>query len=502
MQTRPESLWSSSSSPVASPSIQEESAPAGTLFTEALKVRAQKRRRWMLAAVVYAGNFCAAMSFSLQAPFFPKQAEEKGATPTEYGLIFSSFYFTTFLVAPLYGKLVGLISPNYLMVGGLFFNCISVTSFGFVNLVPGRYAFVATAFIIRITEGLGSAAFVTASSTIVMTEFPDNLGTVMASIKTASSVGVIFGPSIGGVLFDAGGYFLPFVVCGGLTFLCTIASIFVIPKNAERATQSSGNAKHFWSGPMVYLFGAAIFGAFACMGFNQATLEPHLRQFGLSTTLVGVIFMTQGIMNCVAVPVWGLLCDRKVNTTLLSAIGCVFVSIYLTFIGPAPFLPIPTKLWLIIPSLACFGIGLGGASICAFIATLQYTLGRGFERDVVTNGLVSSMFTIWRSMGAFTGPALGGALLQHVGYKWGTVVILSFQVILATLLMAVYIQKKCSPGEIPLERFENVVEDDSTTNDSNPPQQQLSFSNPCNSREVGIPNMGRAHLTELQTVST
>ncbi|XP_064487793.1 MFS-type transporter SLC18B1-like [Ornithodoros turicata] len=490
MKTRAQSLWSSSSSSIASPSIQEnaltQSAPGGTVFTESLKVHAQKRRRWMLAAAVYAGNFCAAMSFSLQAPFFPKQAEQKGATPTEYGLIFSSFYFTIFLIAPLYGKLVGLISPKNMMIGGLLVTCFSVASFGFVTLVPGRYAFVATAFIIRITEGFGAAAYVTASSTIVMTEFPDNLGTVMSSLKTAFSVGVIVGPSIGGVLFDLGGFCVPFIVCAGLGFLCMIASIFVIPENGEKATESSRNAKHFWSGPMVYLFGAAIFGAYVCVGFNQATLEPHLRQFGLSTSLLGLLFMTQGIMNCVAVPVWGLLCDRKVNTTLLSAIGCVFVSIYLTFIGPAPFLPIPTKLWLVIVSLACFGIGLGGASICAFIATLQYTLSRGFERNTATNGLVSSMFTICQSMGAFTGPALGGALLQHVGYKWGTVVFLSFQVILATLLMAVYIRKDCSGGEIPTKRFENVVEDDCTTKDDPRSQQQLTCSYSCKSREVEI----------------
>ncbi|EEC01447.1 hypothetical protein IscW_ISCW001380 [Ixodes scapularis] len=81
MRTTEAMFWSSYSA-VASPSIQEEifvqkSAPSTVWFTKTASVDegATKitRRQWLIAGLIYAGNFCAAMSFSLQAPFFPKK---------------------------------------------------------------------------------------------------------------------------------------------------------------------------------------------------------------------------------------------------------------------------------------------------------------------------------------------------------------------------------------------------------------------------------------------
>ncbi|KAK8756342.1 hypothetical protein V5799_000959, partial [Amblyomma americanum] len=185
MDTKEAVFWSSYSA-VATPTIQEEifvqrSAPSRAWFanSESAKLPKITKKQWLMIGLVYLGNFCAAMSFSLQAPFFPKKATEKGATPTEYGLIFSSFYFTIFLIAPVYGKLVALVRPNLMLNGGFSLTCVCVVLFGFLNLVPGGKMFVALAFVIRILEGLGAAAYITASSTIVMSEFPGRIGTVL-----------------------------------------------------------------------------------------------------------------------------------------------------------------------------------------------------------------------------------------------------------------------------------------------------------------------------------
>ncbi|KAL1433654.1 hypothetical protein MTO96_012477 [Rhipicephalus appendiculatus] len=415
-------FWSSYTA-VATPSIQEDifvrhSAPSRACFsnTESTGLPPITRKQWLIIVLIYSGNFCAAMSFSLQAPFFPKQATEKGATPTEYGLIFSSFYFTIFLIAPTYGKLVAIVRPNVMLNGGF----------------TGAW-FVGLAFLIRILEGLGAAAYITASATIIMSEFPGRIGTVLSSLKTAFSVGVIIGPTLGG-------FTTPFVVCGSIGFFCNLVTYLVIPSIEDKHESTPTDLRKFWSGPLIYMYAVAIFGSYVCVGFNQATLQPHLEPFNLSTTVLGLVFMIPGICNGLMTPVWGWLCDKKVNTKLLTSIGAYFTLLYLLLVGPAPFFPIRhlkflvaftfsprvdcSKLWLVLLSMAFFGIGIGGASICAFMATLEYTLNRGFERSIATNGLVSSMFTLCQSIGSFTGPALGGVLLQHVGYAWGTVVLL------------------------------------------------------------------------------
>lgn len=329
------------------------------------------------------------------------------------------------------------------MTGGLLLESISVIAFGFLNLAPGYRAFVALAFVLRIAQGLGSAAYSTASTTIVMSEFTNNLGIALSSLKTAYSVGMTLGCSIGGFLFELGGFSLPFMVCGSMEIICVIVSIFVIPDTADKQSATTSIFKQFWTDPMVYLFGAVTFGSSICIGFNQATLEPHLRQFGLSPSVMGLLYMTHGMLWCVTIPVWGLLCDRNVNSTLLCVVGCFLMCIYLTFIGPAPFLPLSPKLWLVIMSLAFFGAGFGGSYTCAMIACLQHTLRRGFEQGTGTHGVVSSMITVFMSLGASIGPALGGALMEHVGYSWGTMVLLSLEAAVTALLMTAYVRKSC-----------------------------------------------------------
>lgn len=451
MEGKEAAFWSSYSA-VPTPNIQEEifvqrSAPGRIWFTKSHASDEElpkiTRKQWLMLAIIYSGNFCAALSFSLQAPFFPKKATEKGATPTEYGLIFSSFYFTIFLIAPVYGKLVALVRPNVMLIAGFGLTCVCVVLFGFLNMVPAGRTFVALAFVIRTFEGLGAAAYITASCTIVMSEFPERIGRVMSSLKTAFSVGIIIGPSFGGFLNDMGGYTTPFVVCGGVGFICCFVTYLVIPNIVEKPNSSPSNMRKFWSGPLIYMYGFAIFGSYLCAGFNQATFAPHLAQFNLSSTVLGIFFMIPGLLNLIMTPIWGWLCDKKVNSKLLTAVGAYCVLVFLLLIGPAPFLPFNTKLWVVVISMAFFGLGMGGASICAFIATLEYTLDRGFERSVATNGLVSSMFTLCQSIGSFTGPALGGALMQHVGYSWGTMVLFCFEATVAVLLTFLFIRDMC-----------------------------------------------------------
>lgn len=456
MEGKEAAFWSSYSA-VPTPNIQEEmfvqrSAPGRIWSTKSHASDEDlpkiTKKQWLMLAIIYSGNFCAALSFSLQAPFFPKKATEKGATPTEYGLIFSSFYFTIFLIAPIYGKLVALVRPNVMLIAGFGLTCVCVVLFGFLNMVPAGRTFVALAFVIRTLEGLGAAAYITASSTIVMSEFPGRIGRVMSSLKTAFSIGVIIGPSFGGVLYDVGGYTTPFVVCGGVGFFCCFVTYLVIPNILEKPNSAPMDMRKFWSGPLIYLYGFAIFGSYLCAGFNQATFEPHLRPFKLSTSLLGLFFMIPGLLNLFMIPIWGWLCDKKVNTKLLTTMGAYCVLVYLLLVGPVPFLPFDTKLWVVIVSLAFFGLGIGGASICAFMATLEYTLDRGFERSIATNGLVSSMFTLCQSVGSFTGPALGGVLLEHVGYGWGTMVLFCFEAVVAVVLTIVYIRELCASASL------------------------------------------------------
>ena len=65
------------------------------------------KRQWVTLFVFAVADFCSAICVSLQAPFYPKEAQDKGATATEYGLVFGIFELMVFIVSPLLGKNLG-----------------------------------------------------------------------------------------------------------------------------------------------------------------------------------------------------------------------------------------------------------------------------------------------------------------------------------------------------------------------------------------------------------
>lgn len=64
------------------------------------------------------------------------QAEKKGATATEYGLVFGIFELVVFLVSPLYGQYINRIGPKLLFNAGIFTTGISAIVFGLLDRLP------------------------------------------------------------------------------------------------------------------------------------------------------------------------------------------------------------------------------------------------------------------------------------------------------------------------------------------------------------------------------
>merc|ERR1719290_967526 len=56
---------------------------------------------------------------------------------------------------------------------------------------------------------------------------------VLSWMETMNGVGTTFGPFIGGILFDCGGFPLPFIVSGGLLVFCALAAAIVLDPSEE-----------------------------------------------------------------------------------------------------------------------------------------------------------------------------------------------------------------------------------------------------------------------------
>ncbi|XP_015916843.1 MFS-type transporter SLC18B1 [Parasteatoda tepidariorum] len=420
-------------------SSQEIEKPAQT------SPRAYKKM-YIIISLVYA-NFWMAASVSLQAPFFPKEAESKGATPTQYGLVFGVFELVVIIMSPIYGKLIPRVSPKFLITCGVFVGGVACCVFGVLDYVPAGKQYIALAFVVRIVEGFGAAALMTASFTIVAAAFPESVATSFSLMETAFGIGLIVGPTIGGALYQAGGFLLPFVVNGGFLVCGSFVLAFLLPKIED--TERHEGSRNLWAFLFdggIISFTLSIISSLLFIGFNAATLEPHLRQFNLAPVILGVIFVITGGIYAITTPIWGKICDIGVNPLVIGIGGYCMSVVGILFIGPVPFIPFKPTLWTVIGSLVVVGLGLSAKLVSSFIGALKNVIHRGFPDNLATYGMVSALFSTACSTGAFIGPSLGGFLLDTTGYRMGTVVILSleifFMVILVTYVVYSNIKKR------------------------------------------------------------
>lgn len=63
---------------------------------------------------------------------------------------------------------------------------------------------------------------------------PSFLSCHQATLETFYGVGYIVGPTIGGLLFQAGGYILPFIVMGAMLCIVGVITFFVLPPSGTQ----------------------------------------------------------------------------------------------------------------------------------------------------------------------------------------------------------------------------------------------------------------------------
>lgn len=396
--------------------------------------RKQYTTRQILVIFTYIyGNFFLAACVSLQAPFFPKEAEDKGATPAQYGLVFGVYELAIIFMSPMVGKLVGRSSPKIWIQLGLMLTGFMTILFGFLDRAPYGNWFIWLAFIIRILEGVGAASFTTPSYTATAEEFPTDQATILSLLETSFGLGLICGPTLGGWLYEVGGYILPFFTLGGFLIFGAILS-FIVSYNQEQIVhdpkeRQAGFFKILLS-PGIILDALSIVTSLTFIGFNAATLEPHLRQFDLSVMTVGTIFVITGGIYAISTPFWGKLC-KICDTRVLCLIGCIFCLIGYIIIGPLPTIDAEPSLPLIISALVLIGIGTGVKLVAALVGSFKYSIEElGMPDNKSTFGICSSIYHTSTSVGAFVGPTIGGFLLQRYAYRSSTYFLFGFELVL------------------------------------------------------------------------
>ncbi|XP_066258755.1 MFS-type transporter SLC18B1-like [Euwallacea similis] len=406
----------------------------------------QKATLAMLALV----DFFCFCSMSIMAPYFPKEAAEKGLSATMSGIVFSFYALVMFLSSPVFGKIIPKLGAKLVFLVGMFVAGSCNILFGLLEYVTNYTAFTTLCLLIRGFEALGSSAFSTASYVFVVNKFPNHISSVIGILETFVGLGMSTGPVLGGFLYSLGGFGLPFFVLG-------VAMISIVPLNMclfppgefDGGANKKTTVFKLIRVPTVFITGMVVVVISSTWAFLDPTLEPHLRQFNLSPEKVGLIFLLFSGLYGLSSPGWGWLADKINNHWSMMVIGLFSSTIGLLLLGPTPYIPgIPSAIWVNLVALSILGISVALALMPTFQGVLNSAIDGGCSDDIATYGVVAGIWSSMYSLGEVIGPTLGGTLLQYYGFPVSSTVMAGGTFFMAFITFFFFIFKSTQESEL------------------------------------------------------
>ncbi|RME57026.1 MAG: MFS transporter, partial [Caldilineae bacterium] len=260
--------------------------------------------------------------YGLVMPVLARRLSELGAGVEALGMITMSFALAQMVGAPLMGSLADRRGRRPIILLSL----VAVT-LGYVGYIfaPAPLHFI----LIRAGAGFFSAGLFPATMGVVADLVPEERRARWAGIVMGSyAVGMIFGPVIGGMLYDALGYAAPFMLSAVAAFLAFLAALWMIPetrtaaiRNRERlrlrrARPRQAQRISLWEAlpRPLFVFGSLLLIDFI-NAFSFAFVEPQMIFYfydtlGWSTTQFGVLVGVYGLSTVAGQFGLGQLSDR------------------------------------------------------------------------------------------------------------------------------------------------------------------------------------------------
>ena len=361
--------------------------------------------------------FLVMMGFGITLPVFPFYAERlaraggasQGVAAVHVGLLTGVYALMQFLCAPLWGRWSDRIGRKPLVLIGIGGFAMAQALFGLANSLWLFYG-------ARLIGGILSSAMfpaVTAYVADVTTEDERSRG--MAWEGTAVSLGVVFGPALGGLLARSDlqlrmgsdrltipAFSVPFFVAALLALLTLPVVIRWLPESFLPSVSAFAPEKQAANGwrdlgtqlwPLLTLTLAAQFG----LAMFEATFALHAREMlGYGPARVGAVFMVCGsVMSVFQGGAVGYLAPRM-SAGYQIALGFVLMGVDLAVLLFAR----STSLVLTIVGLLALGMALITPNLTALVS-------KGQKQQT---GAALGLRNAANSLGQTAGPALGGLL--------------------------------------------------------------------------------------------
>jgi MFS family permease len=355
--------------------------------------------------------------YGLVMPVFARRLSEFGDGVEELGLMTMSFALAQMIGAPIMGSLADSKGRRPIIL--LAMTTVTLQYIGYL-LAPSTLVFI----LIRGAAGFLSAGLFPASMGVVADLVAEDQRARWAGIIMGSyAVGMIFGPVIGGLLYDGFGYAAPFILSAVVAFLALIAAIIMIPetrspeiRNREMLRsryarpQNAGKTSIWEALPRpVYIFLTLLVIDFIG-SFSFAFVEPQMIFYfydvlDWSTTQFGILVGIYGLFSVAGQIGLGQLSDQWGRKPLIIA-GLIPNIIF--FAG----LAVLTDYYLMMIGAAFAGVGNALIAPAANAFYLDITAEEYRSRII---GVKGSFLSLGGVMGPLAVAAVAGIMApQHV----------------------------------------------------------------------------------------
>ncbi|XP_078601802.1 MFS-type transporter SLC18B1-like [Branchiostoma floridae x Branchiostoma japonicum] len=410
------------------------------------------RVRILTFVCIALNNFIAFCSYSIVTPFFPGEALKRGASQVTVGFIIGIYAIIGLIFGPFFGKYLTTIGSRFMLISGLLLSGGCTVLFGFLQYTEGT-VFIVLCFAIRSIDALAVSASNTAGIAILTHTFPNNVATVMGTLEIFTGLGLMAGPPIGGFLYDAGGFKLPFLGSGGVLLCCGVCLWVMVPPQPDEneGEKKTGSLLSLLKLPVI-IFTCGLCGVISCtISFFDPVLQPYLadKYTYLTTTQMGLIFLLFASTYAILAPLWGWMADKKKVMRFMIIIGLIILSAAMLMVGPSPLLTdylnvLPKKqLWINLVGLVTISLGCGVAIAPIFNEMLYAASDAGLEDGFGTNALVSGIFTSSFSIGEFVGPTASSSLVEKFGFPWASTGLGGLIVVYTVVMFIFYICDYC-----------------------------------------------------------
>ncbi len=250
-------------------------------------------------------------------PIFARRLNELGGGMRTLGLMTVSFMLAQLVFAPIMGSLADRFGRKPIIL-------LSLATFALANIGFLFAAANATIIIIRALQGAFSAGLFPSAMGMVGDLMPISKRARWVGIISASyTAGFIFGPLLGGFLYDSWGYSAPFMISAVLGFVAFCAAIIFVPETRAgktklpifHRTQLSFRGRNWsWLPRPLTMLGTLLSIDFVVV-FAFAFVEPQMifsmyDDLGWTTIQFGILVGAYGLTGALGQAAAGPISDR------------------------------------------------------------------------------------------------------------------------------------------------------------------------------------------------